>query len=478
MFPIPDSLAKQPQSILKDINNLEIERGDNAIGNRQLKALWKLMLAGSNYTSRSTPATINRLANDWQNLNLPELDFKDFNKSSSTIFDENKLFSTFANSVNSTEPATPVKSNLQTENQDSVTDFSKVIVFGDSISDMGNIYAETQFLQPFKSLFGLDDLEVIPPSPPYFDGRYSNGKIYAELIAEKLGFNLIPTSSVTTFLPSPPFPRVNAPVTFTATETGIQPEVSFYLNGITRRDVSLNFAHGGANTGDIGIGEFGAFIPGISRQVDAFIADHRGRRIDPDALFMYWGGANDFRFLQPGNDRAVVRDAISNISGSLRDLIKAGAKNILLFNQPDLGLTPIGRSGLEDGGDSAAMTRRSKQFNARLERLRDNLTGQYQGAGVEIEVVDVFDIFTDNINATLRGDPDANFTNVLEPLLGAPPCDPQESCEYLFWDFVHPSATAHRILADFAMTSLDGFSTENSAASAMLSPGGSLTQAA
>src|SRR5690242_16448431 len=44
-----------------------------------------------------------------------------------------------------------------------------IVIFGDSLSDTGNIY---------KKYF-----ESIPSSPPYFKGRYSNGPVWVEYLA-------------------------------------------------------------------------------------------------------------------------------------------------------------------------------------------------------------------------------------------------------------------------------------------------------
>ena len=52
--------------------------------------------------------------------------------------------------------------------------FNSVTVFGDSITDSGNIPA----------LSGNFDET---PSPPYFNGRFSNGPVFVELIPEQLG---------------------------------------------------------------------------------------------------------------------------------------------------------------------------------------------------------------------------------------------------------------------------------------------------
>ncbi|HST91688.1 MAG TPA: autotransporter domain-containing esterase, partial [Brevundimonas sp.] len=49
--------------------------------------------------------------------------------------------------------------------------YNRLVVFGDSLSDNGNLYAATG--------------NTTPTSPPYFQGRYSNGPVFTEL----LGFN-------------------------------------------------------------------------------------------------------------------------------------------------------------------------------------------------------------------------------------------------------------------------------------------------
>src|SRR5580698_7941700 len=48
--------------------------------------------------------------------------------------------------------------------------FSSVVVYGDSLSDNGNLY----------SLIGY-------PPPPYYNGRFSNGPVAAEQLATALG---------------------------------------------------------------------------------------------------------------------------------------------------------------------------------------------------------------------------------------------------------------------------------------------------
>lgn len=73
--------------------------------------------------------------------------------------------------------------------------FSKIYVFGNSLSDPGNIYNATSFVQWFDGLFGLE-IPVLPPSPPYFEGRYSNGPIWIDYLAEDLGITVTPSTDL------------------------------------------------------------------------------------------------------------------------------------------------------------------------------------------------------------------------------------------------------------------------------------------
>ena len=50
--------------------------------------------------------------------------------------------------------------------------FSGMVVFGDSLSDSGNLFTFTG--------------EAVPASPPYFEGRFSNGPVWVEDLLDRL----------------------------------------------------------------------------------------------------------------------------------------------------------------------------------------------------------------------------------------------------------------------------------------------------
>jgi len=141
--------------------------------------------------------------------------------------------------------------------------FNNLVVFGDSLSDNGNYYALTG--------------GASPPSPPYFQGRWSNGPVWVEHLAGSLGVPLIDRA----------------------------------VAGATTRDV-------------------------YDDQIVPFTTPGS---IPPDALYVVWAGVNDFLSLPP-NPFAAVDAAIANLDRSVRRLASAGATEILVPNLVDLGRTP------------------------------------------------------------------------------------------------------------------------------------------
>jgi phospholipase/lecithinase/hemolysin len=79
--------------------------------------------------------------------------------------------------------------------------YTGLYVFGDSLSDTGNVYRVTG--------------NLFPPSPPYFDGRLADGPLWVEFLAQQLGLPFDPlrnfafvsaTSGATNTAPIPGLP--------------------------------------------------------------------------------------------------------------------------------------------------------------------------------------------------------------------------------------------------------------------------------
>lgn len=133
------------------------------------------------------------------------------------------------------------------------TSFSAVFVYGDSLSDNGNLYAATGY-----------------PPPPYYNGRFSNGPVTVEQLASDLG--------------SPLFDFAWAGAT-----TGIG------NNGDGGTQASFGFVN----------------LPGMLTELAAYSVP---APLVPTSLFVVWGGANDFS--SGGSVTTAVAD-IDTIVGAL-----------------------------------------------------------------------------------------------------------------------------------------------------------------
>ena len=255
---------------------------------------------------------------------------------------------------------------------------TSVVVYGDSLSDNGNLYAATGQ----------------PASPPYFQGRRSNGPVAVEDLAKTLN---VPLNDLA----------------WIGATTGIG-----------------NYADGGTPT-SLGIGP----LPGMAVELNQTAPLVPGLAAS-GALFVVWGGPNDFLSPSPldGTPQAVADRAAADIVGIVTALQNLGAQNILVPDMPDLGLTPYFQSlGPVAAAGGSQIT---DYFNARL--LSELPSG-----------VIFFD--TAGLMRSIVANPGAyGFTDVTDPCFnGTTVCANPD--QYLFYDSFHPSAAAHAILgAEFA----------------------------
>jgi Ca2+-binding RTX toxin-like protein len=273
---------------------------------------------------------------------------------------------------------------------------SEIFVFGDSLSDTGNIFALT------KGLF--------PPSPPYFKGRASNGPVAVELLAAQ--------------------------------------DPNFTLNPLN------NFAILGAGTGknnslenDLG----GIDLPGLRDQIDTFSAITKFQTTagtaDKNALYIVWAGSNDLIDYIGGSSAddpaGLIVDGAANLSYAATTLHNLGAEKIVLPNLTNLGQLPFSQ-GLQAGVEATAI---SRAFNAAMSLELSNLN---------FAVTEV-DLFT--AGEEVRKDPTSfGFTNITDPLLPLqlspnPPSNPEQ---FFFWDTLHPTTQGHQILANTIERTLTG----------------------
>ena len=271
--------------------------------------------------------------------------------------------------------------------------FSGLVVFGDSLSDIGNVSQATPIF-PF-----------VPktPGPYYWNGRFSNGPVYAESLATGLGL--------------PDLAR--------STTAG-----------------GGDFAYGGAKTSGTSF-PTSIVVRDVDDQVGDFLA---GPAADPNALFVVFAGAND---LIDGQTNMSV--PVNSLATSIGRLIADGARQFLVFNLPLLGYTPR-YNGNQTTRDQ--YNTRSQQYNTALATMLGGL--HTSNPAVTVYQFDVAAMFNQAL-ATPQAFGLTNVTNSAAPGLQPGATSYNTSLivsnpnQYMFWDDLHPTAAVHAILAQRAL---------------------------
>ncbi|MGH8001622.1 MAG: SGNH/GDSL hydrolase family protein [Brasilonema sp.] len=285
----------------------------------------------------------------------------------------------------------------------SASEFSQFFIFGDSLSDTGNVFNATGG--------SLNPTQAIPSDPPFFQGRFSNNKIWVDFVGEELG---------------------------------LSPTLSTNLS-TTNPTQGINYAIGGSNSGQDNA--FVSTLPGVQEQVDLYKQTllTNNQKADPNALYAVWGGANDYLF---GNVTD-VNQTVSNLSNAVESLAQSGAKNILVFNLPDLGTAPL----VSQTGNASTLTTLTNNHNAALTTALTQLSNI---SGVNIITVDINSLF----NRVLANPSEFGFNNVTTPcVIGdtingniVSVCDNPD--DFVFFDSVHPTSGVHKLVAETALTAL------------------------
>src|SRR5580658_8010352 len=208
-----------------------------------------------------------------------------------------------------------------------------IYAFGDSLTDVGNIYAATG---------------GAAPAAPYVNGQFTNGNVWVQDLVSDLGL---------------------APLT---------PSL---LGG-------TDYAYG---TAESGVTAFNTSVPdtdltGATGQLAQYQATHAA---DPNALYTIWIGSNDLSDIltgqlpsQYGGDIGAV---VGNIYSAVSTLAGIGAKNFLILTVPDLGETPEVLAG--GPAESAGASFLSSSFDT---PLTNGIPGLAAADSVHVSVLNTY----------------------------------------------------------------------------------------
>jgi outer membrane lipase/esterase len=280
---------------------------------------------------------------------------------------------------------------------------TNLVVFGDSLSDTGNNAEvfDSQFPPPgtARTPAHIESADFIP-TLPYANNRYSNGPVWVEQFAASLGLSA----------------------------------KASLLGG-------TNFAFGGAQTGPGGAG----FPFSLTDQVELFLGGSGG--VAPgNALYVVAGGGNDARAAvelarDGGDPTAIIEAYANNVANILTRLSGVGAKDILLLNVPNIGLTPAIQAlgPVAAGGASAIAAGMNSALDSVLAALLPSLAS-------DVKVLDFYKIFTQTV-----AEPGAfGLTDVTSTCAFSAACIANPDTT-LFWDGIHPTAAGHSLIARAAL---------------------------
>lgn len=274
-------------------------------------------------------------------------------------------------------------------------EYTEFFIFGDSLSDAGN---------------------TVNPEPFNEGGRFTNGKVWNEYLAEMLALP-VPTKS------------------------------SNYKEGDSPADLATNFARGGAMTN---LGTATMSVPSIRQQIKGKINEKSlgftryKERFDASDLVSLWGGANNLFFsgqtqmfgkFEEGGSRA-AKEQIDSLSL----LLHMDAAHVIVFNLPDIGKTPCYAASAEM---AAKATSFCKAYNETLSSALDAVEKDNPTVNItRIDMEGIFEMIYSNPEKYGFSDYKTQLIHVLakEPKADVSP--------YVFYDDVHPTTKTHKFIAE------------------------------
>ncbi|MFZ9035639.1 MAG: SGNH/GDSL hydrolase family protein [Francisellaceae bacterium] len=324
---------------------------------------------------------------------------------------------------------TACPSDINLENSAIMKNINRVLVFGDSLSDKGTLFEYTQ--------------GIIPKSPPYYNGMFSNGNVWAKL----------------------------------------------FKNDLQKHNIELsNYAVGGA-TAYFHVGEYLPYSLNGERQAFETNATLKNWKNYNQFLAIIWIGANDYLSTNkdmPQQDQInLVNQVIDSINNNMAKLIDKGIDTFVLIELPNLGLTP---STIYDNGNSIVTEQLSKLHNMKLKSLIDSYKMLYPDKTFKLINIDtLFETLIKNTstinkqynleitntkdscwNGGYTSQANSNYQNevynmaiprtadinaAIKVAESGVKCQNPEN--YVFWDRVHPTSEVQAVLYQYIKQQLD-----------------------
>ncbi|CAN1322968.1 GDSL esterase/lipase At5g42170 [Linum perenne] len=321
-----------------------------------------------------------------------------------------------------------------------------IFVFGDSILDTGNNNYITTWSKCNFSPYGRNFLGAKPT------GRFSDGKIISDLLVYIYNFFFYLLSSVESL--------------------GIKDLLPPYLdpnNGVNDLLTGVAFASGGCGFDPespkllmaLSIPDQLKLFQEYKEKLHVLIGDQKTNKIVNDSIYLISSGNNDIGLTYFLSNRRLQYDMdsyatylVTQASEYIDDLYKLGARKIGVFSTLVSGCVPEARTlaGGKQRECAENFNELAKLYNGKLTHEIDYLGNKLPD--VKIVFVDLFTPLLDIINNPPKYDTGKIEAAILcNEVLSPLTCT--NSSEYIFWDSVHPTEKANKILVSHIREYID-----------------------
>jgi phospholipase/lecithinase/hemolysin len=256
----------------------------------------------------------------------------------------------------------------------------KFVVFGDSFTDDGH------------GLYAISN-NMLPPSPPYYAGRVSNGPVWPEQLVPEgvdMKYDL-------------------KDVAIAGAAAGTSP--TFVQNVFTGQVYN---------------------IPNVHQQIKKYV-DSDEFKSDNKAWTVYgiFIGVNDYGNQQAMGLNVTTADIVNEITSATRELADFGVKNIVVLNLPPVYRWP---AGAPFASTPKALI---DEHNASLKKAVEKLNH-----GARVELIDTHGIVTEVLDNPKKYGFENTQTTCLSPIFEV--CAEPE--KWFFWDAMHFTTRVHKLI--------------------------------
>ncbi|XP_058095728.1 GDSL esterase/lipase At5g45950-like isoform X1 [Magnolia sinica] len=312
-----------------------------------------------------------------------------------------------------------------------------ILVFGDSTVDPGNNNHLSTRVKGNYPPYGKDFFHGIPT------GRFSNGRLPTDFIAEDLGLK----ASIPAFL-----------------DRGLKREE--LLHGVSFASAACGYDELTANiTKVLPISKQIEYLMHYKIHLRELVGVVKEEEIVRNAVFVVSAGTNDFvqnYFLQPIRPMQFsiaqyVDYLITCMTTDIKEMHKLGGTIFAVVGAPPMGCLPLVKTITGNTDCVESYNGVATSFNSKLKVALATLK---RSLGVRMAYVDVYDILLNAIYNPVK----YGFTVASKGCCGTgvieygDTCKDQVTCEdptkYVYWDAVHPTERMYKLIADDALMSV------------------------